>query len=305
MNTRKNIDYSAMFADLDAAVTADFSQVQLYCELGRIVCGRSEKGAAVAAAKYLSEQYPNVPGFSPRNLRRMRDFYRMYGENEELLKLAAEISWTQNVVILEADLNMEERCWYLLAAKQYGWSKSALQNAIQECAHQELTLDEFEVPCYTDHEENQLESSENDQDTFSLSRQYLQKPDGRVCDERYGEESWSGTGVPDRISSYQHRGNRKSCLPTCPPEIGRAWNRLFRQNSMAAPEQRLRQVRPADRHGSRQYPEYVPDLWWRLCRQNAPSDGFYKPTRRGSRPVVHRRLRCDLAGCYGRLSGSA
>ena len=41
MNTRKNIDYSAMFADLDAAVTADFSQVQLYCELGRIVCGRS------------------------------------------------------------------------------------------------------------------------------------------------------------------------------------------------------------------------------------------------------------------------
>ena len=103
----------------------------------------------------------------------MRDFYRMYGENEELLKLAAEISWTQNVVILEADLKMEERCWYLLAAKQYGWSKSALQNAIQECAHQELTLDEFEVPCYTDHEENQLESSENDQDTFSLSRQDL------------------------------------------------------------------------------------------------------------------------------------
>ena len=37
----------------------------------------------------------------------------------------------------------------------------------------------------------------------------------------------------------------------------------------------------------------------------APSDGFYKPTRRGSRPVVHRRLRCDLAGCYGRLSGTA
>ena len=180
MNTRKNIDYSAMFADLDAAVTADFSQVQLYCELGRIVCGRSEKGAAVAAAKYLSEQYPNVPGFSPRNLRRMRDFYRMYGENEELLKLAAEISWTQNVVILEADLNMEERCWYLLAAKQYGWSKSALQNAIQECAHQELTLDDFEVPCYTDHEENQLESSENDQDTFSLSWEYLQKPDGKI-----------------------------------------------------------------------------------------------------------------------------
>lgn len=305
MNTRKNIDYSAMFAALDAAVAVGLPQVELYCALGRIVCGRSEKGAAVAAAEYLSGQYPGVSGFSPRNLRRMRDFCRMYSENEELLKLAAEISWTQNVVILEADLNMEERRWYLLAAKQYGWSKSALQNAIQECAHQELTLDEFEVPCYTDHEENQLESSENDQDTFSLSWEYLQKPDGRVCDERYGEESWSGAGVSDRISSYQYRGDWQPGLPTCPPETGRAWDRLFRKNSTAAPEQRLRQVRPADWHGSCQYPEYVPDLWWRLRRQNTPSDGFYKSSRRSSRPVVHRRLRCDLAGCYGRLSGTA
>ena len=101
MNIRKNIDYSAMFAALDAALNAELPQMKLCCELGRIVCSRPEKGAAVAAAEYLHSRFPDVSGFSPRNLRRMREFYRMYEDIPELLKLAMEISWTQNVVILE------------------------------------------------------------------------------------------------------------------------------------------------------------------------------------------------------------
>ena len=42
--------------------------------IGRAVWRRTEKGAAAAAAAYLREQYPDIQGFSPRNLRRMRDF---------------------------------------------------------------------------------------------------------------------------------------------------------------------------------------------------------------------------------------
>lgn len=76
MNIRKNIDYSEMYATLDRIMTAVLPQMELYCEIGKAVCLRTEKGAAVAAAEYLSKQYPDVEGFSPRNLRRMRDFYR-------------------------------------------------------------------------------------------------------------------------------------------------------------------------------------------------------------------------------------
>ena len=52
--------------------------------MGRVVSGRGEKGAAVAASEYLQAAYPAADGFSPRNLRRMRDFYRMYGDTPEL-----------------------------------------------------------------------------------------------------------------------------------------------------------------------------------------------------------------------------
>jgi hypothetical protein len=138
MNIRKNLDYSAMFAALDAVLNAELPQMKLCCELGRIVCSRPEKGAAVAAAEYLKSRYQDASGFSPRNLRRMRDFYRMYGGEPGLLKLAMEISWTHNVVILEAELNLEERHWYLRAARQFGWSKADLQKKIAAEAHLEI-----------------------------------------------------------------------------------------------------------------------------------------------------------------------
>ena len=278
MNIRKNIDYSAMFAALDAALSAEMPQMKLCCELGRIVCSRPEKGAAVAAAEYLHSRFPDASGFSPRNLRRMREFHRMYEDTPELLTLAMKISWTQNVVILEADMELEERRWYLRAADRFGWSKVELQRKIDSDAHLEIQLDESEIQCYTECDSNELECTEHDQDTFSLPRQYLQKPDGRVYHEGSGEESRSGAEHSNRVGGYQHRGDRQSGLSAGSPQAVRAWHRLFRQTSPATSEQRLREVRPSDWHGSSQPAEYVPDLRRRFCRQDAPADGLYQPS---------------------------
>ena len=60
MNIRKDIDYSEMYAELDKAMAADITQMELYCEIGKAVCRRTEKGAAVAAAAYLSRQYEKI-----------------------------------------------------------------------------------------------------------------------------------------------------------------------------------------------------------------------------------------------------
>lgn len=140
MNIRKNIDYSEMYAELDKAMAADIPQMELYCKIGKAVCRRTEKGAAVAAAAYLSRQYPDVQGFSPRNLRRMRDFYRSYQDQPVLLSLAMELGWTQNVVILESGLSTELREWYLKAAMQFGWSKVELTQKIADNAYEIIIL---------------------------------------------------------------------------------------------------------------------------------------------------------------------
>ena len=72
MNIRKPSDYSSLYSVLDALMGSDLAEMELYCEIGRAVCARTEKGAAVMAAEYLQAEYPDRKGFSPRNLRRMR-----------------------------------------------------------------------------------------------------------------------------------------------------------------------------------------------------------------------------------------
>ena len=80
MNIRKPIDYSILFSELENLMAAQHSQMELYCEIGRLVSGRAEKGSTVAASEYLQDTYPATEGFSPRNLRRMRAFYMAYEE---------------------------------------------------------------------------------------------------------------------------------------------------------------------------------------------------------------------------------
>lgn len=148
VNVRKNIDYSAMFAALDTLTEANLPQMEMYFEIGRLVSNRQEKGAAIAAAEYLQAMFPEASGFSPRSLRRMREFYRAYADAPEMMNEAMTLGWTQNIVILEAGLTMQERLWYIRAALRFGWSKSVLVQKITAAAHLELDL--AEEMCYTE-----------------------------------------------------------------------------------------------------------------------------------------------------------
>jgi len=141
MNVRRNIDYSEMYEALDELMAQQLPQMELYCGIGKAVCRRTEKGAAVMASEYLNKQYPDVKGFSPRNLRRMRDFYRTYENHPALLSLAMQIGWTQNVIIMEKDLTMDLREWYMKAALQFGWNKAELADKINGSAHKNIALD--------------------------------------------------------------------------------------------------------------------------------------------------------------------
>lgn len=147
MNIRKNIDYTEMYETLDNIMAQQLPQMELYFEIGKAVCQRTEKGAAVMASEYLNEEYPDVKGFSPRSLRRMRDFYRTYENHPTLLSQALKLGWIQNVVIMEADLTMDLREWYMKAAQQFGWSKTALISEIAKSIHLEIVLENDQEMC--------------------------------------------------------------------------------------------------------------------------------------------------------------
>ena len=288
MNVRKPTDYSAMYGMLDQLMGAEFPQMELYFEIGKIVCAHPEKGTAVMAAEYLQANYPGDRGFSPRNLRRMREFYRAYADNSELRALALKLGWTQNMAILEGCESFDERTWYLRAALGHHWTKVELLEQIQAGAWLREELDEPDNTCYTESNIVSVGCLEHEEDPFCVSWQYLSEPDGRVCDEGLGEKGGTGGPVPDRLGGHQPGGARQSGLPASSAKAGGARYRLRRPCRPAAPQPRLRGVRPAHWNGSGQPPQHVSHLRRRLQRQDAPPDGIRRPPGSGgSRPLVH------------------
>lgn len=168
MNIRKEIDYSAMYTALDFAVAQNLPQMEMYCEIGKAICARPEKGAAVAAASYLSERYPNMAGFSPRNVRRMRDFYRLYGNIPELLAKSLRLNWTQNVIIMEAEITDEARAWYIDEALRCDPTKAELVELLASEAYLQNPLDQMDEYCYNVSDNGTSEIKQHEKDTFYM-----------------------------------------------------------------------------------------------------------------------------------------
>ena len=149
MNVRKSVDYGTMYRKLAAILAQNLPQMDEVYAIGKTISQRPEKGAAVAAAGFLQANFLDRTGFSPRNVRRMRDFYKTYENDQTLLRLAMKIGWTLNVVIMEAELTREIRKWYLEQARERQWSKAVLLEKLASAAHLEKLLDADADTCYT------------------------------------------------------------------------------------------------------------------------------------------------------------
>ena len=224
---------------LDTLLQTELPEAELYLEIGRAICARPEKGAAVMAAEYLQANYPECGGFSPRNLRRIREFYRAYADSRGLRALALKLGWTQNVAILEGCEGSQERAWYLRAALEHRWTKAELMEQIQAGAWLQEGLDELGNTCYTESSIVSAGCLEHEEDPFCVSWQYLSESDGRVCDEGLGEKVRPGGEVPDRLGGHQPGGDRQPGPSGDNPEAAGVWHQHQRKVCCADDKERL------------------------------------------------------------------
>ena len=148
MNVRKPVDYGAMYQELTAILSRNLPQMDEIYAIGKAVSQRPEKGAAVAAAEFLQANFPDRTGFSPRNVRRMRDFYRTYENDEQLLRLAMKIGWTLDVVIMEAELTRAQQIFCLQKVTAEKISKKELLEIISNGNNAGKHIDATAEICY-------------------------------------------------------------------------------------------------------------------------------------------------------------
>jgi predicted nuclease of restriction endonuclease-like (RecB) superfamily len=119
-----------------AALAVNRELVLLYWQLGQDILARQAVqgwGAKVIdrLAHDLRAAFPDMKGFSPRNLKYMRAFAEAWPDAEFVQQAVAQLPWGHNLVLLDRLPNPETRRWYAAKAVEHNWSRNVLVMQIE------------------------------------------------------------------------------------------------------------------------------------------------------------------------------
>jgi len=128
-------------AQVRAALSVNRELVLLYWHIGREILQRQQRegwGAKVIdrLALDLGREFPEMKGFSPRNLKYMRAFAEAWPEEQIVQEALAQITWYHNITLLEKVKDPGERLWYVQQTIEHGWSRNVLVHQIESKLYQ-------------------------------------------------------------------------------------------------------------------------------------------------------------------------
>lgn len=158
-------------ARLNAGRAVNRELVLLYWDIGRVIVEKQTVegwGEAVGErlATDLRAEFPDMRGFSPANVWRMRQFFENHSDPEFLAQVAREIGaivgetgrgailaqvarellspvpWWHHVELLAKVKDPAARLFYLRATAQFGWSRAVLLNQIKAQAYERAKAEE-------------------------------------------------------------------------------------------------------------------------------------------------------------------
>jgi predicted nuclease of restriction endonuclease-like (RecB) superfamily len=123
-----------------AAVAVNAELVRLYWFIGSDILRRQvEEGWGAKVIDRLSADlgraFPEMKGFSARNLKYMRAFADAYPEEPIVQGVLAQITWYHHIALLDKVKRREDRLWYARQAIQHGWSRNVLVHHIETALH--------------------------------------------------------------------------------------------------------------------------------------------------------------------------
>jgi predicted nuclease of restriction endonuclease-like (RecB) superfamily len=122
-------------AQLRAVVAVNKELILLYWYIGKEILARQHKerwgtGVIERLSTDLHAAFPQMKGFSPRNLGYMKTFANTYPDETILQEVLAKITWYHHITLLEKVKDEQERLWYIQQAIEHGWSRNVLAHHI-------------------------------------------------------------------------------------------------------------------------------------------------------------------------------
>lgn len=133
-------------AQYEALKAVNIHLIDLYWELGKAISEKQVEGWGKAIVPTLSKElqieFPKMTGFSIGNLWLMAQFYSEYRLDENLVPLVREISWSKHIVILKKCKDSQERQFYTIATKKFGWTKEVLIHQVENKTFERYLLNQ-------------------------------------------------------------------------------------------------------------------------------------------------------------------
>jgi predicted nuclease of restriction endonuclease-like (RecB) superfamily len=113
------------------AIQVNTGMIEMYWDIGNEILRRQQNegwGAKVIdrLSKDLKEAFPDMSGFSPRNLGSMKKFAASWSDFSILQRIVAKIPWRSNIVLMNKLADEQTRIWYAQMLIDNGWSMETL-----------------------------------------------------------------------------------------------------------------------------------------------------------------------------------
>ena len=159
---KSNSDYKQWLADLKsrirqsqikAAVKVNSALINLYWYIGKDIMEKQNEskwgdGFINQLSQDLNEEFPDMKGFSKRNLELIRKWYVFYSQDVTIAKqvvsqleifdeltfvkqLVSQIPWGHNIKIVSKCKTIDEALFYINKTIEFGWSRDMLDTHIE------------------------------------------------------------------------------------------------------------------------------------------------------------------------------
>lgn len=128
----ENIKDEILKSQYKAMQVVNKELIYMYWHIGKIILENSEWGNKFIdnLSIDLKLEFPNITGFSVRNLKYMRKLAEDYPNFEFVQEVLAQITWYHNIILMDKIKDIETRKWYIAEAVKNGWSSNMLKMQI-------------------------------------------------------------------------------------------------------------------------------------------------------------------------------
>lgn len=140
----ENIKNEILKSQYRAMQVVNKEMIFMYWHIGKIILDNSEWGNKFIdnLSIDLKLEFPNIKGFSIRNLKYMRKIAEEYPDFEFVQQVVAQIPWGHNILLLDKIKNIEERKWYIAESIKNGWSRNILNMQIDSKLYERQAISE-------------------------------------------------------------------------------------------------------------------------------------------------------------------